>query len=62
MSQVQEQDKQKEKTVKVEVSYLPATHDFEKRYARDTALSTVRTEAMASRTSPTAIRTSSSSS
>jgi hypothetical protein len=47
MSQVQEQDKQKEKTVKVEVSYLPATHDFEKRYARDTALSTVRTEAMA---------------
>ncbi|MGH3070801.1 MAG: hypothetical protein ACRDNB_00860 [Gaiellaceae bacterium] len=46
MSQVHEQDKQKEKTVKVEVSYLPATEEFEERYEREAPLSTVRTEAM----------------
>lgn len=47
MSQVHEQDKLKEKTVKVEVSYLPATDEFEKRYEPDAPLSAVRTEAMA---------------
>jgi hypothetical protein len=46
MSQVHEQDKQKEKTVKVEVSYLPAPEEFEQRYEPETPLATVRTEAM----------------
>jgi hypothetical protein len=48
MSQVHEQKKQKEKekTVKVEVSYLPAPEEFEKRYEPETPLSSVRTEAM----------------
>jgi hypothetical protein len=47
MTQVEMQDKQKQKTVKVTVFYLPAPEAFEKRYEPDTLMSTVRTEAMA---------------
>lgn len=47
MAQVTEQKKPKAKTVKVEVSYLPAPKAFEERYSEETALSVVRTESMA---------------
>jgi hypothetical protein len=47
MSQVQEQGKQKAKTVKVVVAYLPAAETFSKRYEEDTLMSMVRTEVMA---------------
>lgn len=47
MIQASTQDRQREKTVKVTVSYLPAPDPFEKRYERETLLSTVRGDAMA---------------
>lgn len=47
MTQVETHDEKKEKTVKVTVSYLPATEDFEKRYEPTSTLETVRSEAMA---------------